>query len=85
MLWYGSAPAMEEGLLARLAEEPDVRRVVLRCGGLGRIDLTGAYTLAEMLDHAERAGLEMTLEDAPARALTILGAVGVRDSGQGGT
>jgi anti-anti-sigma regulatory factor len=68
---------MEERVLARLAEEPDVREVVIRCGGLGRIDLTGAYTLAEMLEQAERAGLEMRLEEVPDHASSVLRAIGV--------
>lgn len=77
VLWFGSAPAMEDQLFARLADEPDVTRVVIRCGGLGRIDLTGAYTLAEMLEQAEKAGIEMTLERVPDHAARLFTAVGV--------
>ena len=36
-------------------------RVVVRLGGLGRIDLTGAYALAEMLEQAEKAGFAAVL------------------------
>jgi len=77
VLWFGSAPVMEERLLARLAEEPDVKTVVIRCGGLGRIDLTGAYTLAEMIEQAERAGLAVRLEDVPDHASRVLTAIGL--------
>ena len=77
VLWFGSAPAMEDRLLAQLAEEPDVTRVVVRCGGLGRIDLTGAHTLAEMVHHARIGGIEMTLVDIPDHAAKVLAAVGV--------
>ena len=77
VLWFGSAPALEDKLFARLAEEPDVDRVVVRCAGLGRIDITGAYTLAEMLEQARRAGIDMTLEDVPGHARRLLSAVGV--------
>ena len=77
VLWFGSAPALEDQLFARLAEEPDVKKVVIKCAGLGRIDLSGAYTLAEMLEQSERAGLEMTLEGVPEHAVRLLGAVGV--------
>ena len=45
-LWFGSAHALEDELLALLASERDVSRMVIHCGGLGRIDLTGAWTLA---------------------------------------
>jgi len=77
VLWFGSAPALEDKLFARLAEEPDVRKVIIRCGGLGRIDLTGAYVLAEMLEQSDRAGLEMTLANVPEHARRLLSAVGV--------
>jgi SulP family sulfate permease len=77
VLWFASAPVMEERLLERLAREPDVKTVVIRCGGLGRIDLTGAYTLADMLAQAERAGLEMRLEDVPDHASRVLTAIGL--------
>ncbi len=77
VLWFGSAPALEDQLFARLAEEPDVKRVVIKCGGLGRIDLSGAYTLAEMLEQARRGGLDMILQDVPDHASRLLGAVGI--------
>lgn len=80
VLWFGSAPALEESLLSRLASEPDVKRVVIRCGGLGRVDLTGAYTLADMLEQARLTGLEMSLEDVPEHASRVLAAVGLQDA-----
>lgn len=81
VLWFGSAPALEDGLLARLAEEPDVKRVIIRCGGLGRIDLSGAHTLAEMLEQASGADLEMRLVDVPDHAVKALAAAGVVGEG----
>jgi len=77
VLWFGSAPAMEDLLFERLAEEPDVNRVIVRCRGLGRIDLTGAYIFAEMVDHAKRAGLELTLEQVPDHAIALFRSVGI--------
>ena len=85
VLWFASAPAVEDRLFALLAEEPDVSRVVVKCGGLGRIDLSGAYTLAEMVEQARRAGLEMTLEDVPDHASRLLDAIGLTDIGTGST
>ena len=77
VLWFASAPAMEDLLFDRVADEPDVNRVVIRCTGLGRIDLTGAYTFAETLEHAERAGLEMAIEEVPEHAVRLFRSVGV--------
>lgn len=77
VLWFASAPAMEDLLFERLADEPDVDKVIVRCTGLGRIDLTGAYVFRETIQHAERAGLEMTIEDVPDHAVALLRSVGV--------
>lgn len=77
VLWFASAPAMEDLLFDRLADEPDVNKVIIRCTGLGRIDLTGAYTFAETLEHARSAGLEMTIEDVPDHAIRLFRSVGV--------
>lgn len=82
VLWFGSAPALEDLIFAKLAAERDVRAVALRCGGLGRIDLSGAYTLLEMLEQAERAGIEMTLEDVPQHARRLFESVGIPVAGQ---
>lgn len=79
VLWFGSAPALEDLVFERLADEADVQRIELRCEGLGRIDLTGAHTLAEMVEQARRAGIEIRVLDVPDHARRILGAVGVVD------
>jgi len=76
VLWFGSAPALEDALFGRLADEPGITRVVVRCQGLGRIDLSGAYSLAEMLQQARGVGIEMTLEDVPEHATPLLRTVG---------
>jgi sulfate permease, SulP family len=76
VLWFGSAPALEEALLARLAEEPDVEEVVVKCGGLGRIDLTGAYGLREMTDLVRGAGVVIRIVDVPEHARRVLEAIG---------
>lgn len=77
VLWYGSAPTLEDRLFERLADEPDLRRVVIRCGRLGRIDLSGAHVLREMVRHAEGVGIELTIEDVPDHAGPLLTAVGL--------
>jgi len=76
VLWFGSAPALEDSLLARLAEEKDVSHVVVRLAGLGRIDLTGAYSLAELIEHGRAAGIRIELEEVPSHAERVLAAVG---------
>jgi len=75
-LWFGSAPALEDELLALLAKEPDVSRIVIHCGGLGRIDLTCAWTLSEMLDELRGAGIRIEVVGVPGHARRVLSAVG---------
>jgi SulP family sulfate permease len=76
VLWFGSAPALDDQILAHLGAERDVDRVVIRCGGLGRIDLTGAYVLAELLEHLRHAGVDVELTDVPEHAARVLTATG---------
>jgi SulP family sulfate permease len=78
VLWFGSAPSLEDELFSRLAADPDVKRVVVRCGGLGRIDLSGAYTLVEAIEQARLGGIDMRLEEVPDHAVRLLGAVGLQ-------
>ncbi len=75
VLWYGSAPRVEKALLDRLAEAGDVSSVVVHLGGLGRIDLTGALVLEQIIDDARTAGLEVRIVDVPEHAHRILGSV----------
>ncbi len=77
VLWFGSAPALEDAFLACLADEPDVTSVVVDCGGLGRIDLTGALGLADLREQVTRAGLEMTIEGVPQHARRALESAGI--------
>jgi SulP family sulfate permease len=79
VLWFGSAPALDDAILAHLSRERDVERVVMSCSGLGRIDLTGAYVLAEMLDQLRAAGLAVDLVDVPEHAQRVLSAAGAGD------
>ncbi|MGD8319386.1 MAG: SulP family inorganic anion transporter [Gemmatimonadota bacterium] len=76
VLWFGSAPALEDEILARISKEPNVSRVVIHCSGLGRIDLTGAWTLSEMLADVRSAGLEVSLTYVPDHARHVMRAVG---------
>ncbi len=76
VLWFGSAPALEDEILSSLAVEKDVTRLVIDCSGLGRIDLTGASTLADMLDDVRRAGIRVDVTGVPEHARRVLHAVG---------
>lgn len=77
VLWFGSAPALEDSLLSSLAQEPNVKRIIVHCAGLGRIDLTAAQGIARIAEQAQVAGLEMEIRGAPEHAYRVLQAVGL--------
>lgn len=72
VLWFGSAAALEEEILSLLPldEGPDSVRIHLR--GLGRIDLSGALRLRQIVEDAERAGLSVEMVEVPPHARRIL-------------
>ena len=77
VLWFGSAAALEDEVLTRVADQPEVRRVVLHCSGVGRIDLTAAYALADMRDQLRTAGMALEVVNVPPHAQRVLRAVGL--------
>jgi SulP family sulfate permease len=82
VLWFASAPVLDDEILAHLQRDRDVKRLELHMAGLGRVDLTGAMTLAEMLDQLRASGLEVSVDGVPQHAYRVLrgvGAPGVED------
>jgi sulfate permease, SulP family len=68
VLWFGSAASLEERFTALLAEHPEVREVQWHLGGLGRIDLSAAMVLRQLIDDAKHAGLNVELLEVPPMA-----------------
>ncbi len=83
VLFFGSAHSLDAVLLNSLATHPEAERIVLDLGALGRIDYTGAKAVAELVDEAREAGLDVVLTGIPFHARRILGAVG-HDGQDGG-
>ncbi len=75
VLWFGAAQALQDRLLAELADHRDVRRLVIHMDGLGRLDITGAIALREVRAEVEDSGVEWELADLSARDRRL--AVGV--------
>lgn len=65
VLWFGSAFQLEETLSDALAEHPRAKKLVLDLGRLGRIDLSGALAIRQLLEDAREAGLGVALKDVP--------------------
>ncbi len=72
VLWFGNAESLGERLTAVLAAHPDARRLRLVLAGLGRIDISGAMRLLDVVDDARNAGLEVELSGVPAQAQALL-------------
>ena len=65
VLWFGSAFQLEASLSDALAEHPQANILSLDLGGLGRIDLSGALAVQQLLVDAGEAGLGVALENVP--------------------
>lgn len=65
VLWFGSAVHLEEKMIDAIAEHPDTDQVVVHFGGLGRIDLAGAFAISRFLTDTQDSGLEVDIEGVP--------------------
>jgi SulP family sulfate permease len=72
VLWFGSAQMLETQILALLADNPRIRRLVLHMERLGRVDLTASIVIAQLVRDARDGGLEteiVAVHPVTARAL----------------
>lgn len=72
VLYFGSAPAVEQTVNALLAKHPEVRRLVLHLDAIGRLDLTGALMLRDVLEDLDAAGREVQICGARAHSARLL-------------
>jgi sulfate permease, SulP family len=75
VLYFASAPRLEDALGKALSKHPGVTRLVLHLDGLGRIDLSGALMLRAVVDDAKDANLEVQFADVPFHAEKIVARV----------
>jgi SulP family sulfate permease len=75
VIWFATAPGLEDRLIRVLADHPDAERLVVHLDGVGRLDHSGALALRNVLDLARSAGLEVELDGVPAHAERIVAAV----------
>lgn len=72
VLYFASAPSVEEAFSNLLSEHPDADRLLIHLEGLGRVDLTGALVLQRVLEDAREAGLDAKVVDVPPQARKIV-------------
>ena len=72
VLWFGSAPALEDALVDALAGHDEVRRLLIDLSGAGRLDLNGADALARLVEDGRRADIDVLLLAVPKHAERVL-------------
>ncbi len=75
VLWFGSVPRFRQRLADVLADHRDIHRVELDLSGLGRLDLSGALMLREMLDGLRSDGVAVCLLHTPPQLVRVVGRV----------
>jgi sulfate permease, SulP family len=58
VLWFGSAQALEQQVLEKVAAHPDAKRLVLHMERLGRVDLTASLVIATLVSDVRSSGLD---------------------------
>jgi MFS superfamily sulfate permease-like transporter len=58
-LFFGNSAFLEEAVLEHVASRPDVRCVLLDCGGVNSLDATGEHALSTLLDRLREGGSDM--------------------------
>jgi SulP family sulfate permease len=72
VVWFGNAQRLEEHVTGILGRTPGVARLELVLGALGRIDVTGAIAIHNLIADAEAAGLVVDVCDVPPQARAML-------------
>lgn len=72
VLWFGSAPLARERLVAELTALPDDAVVRLDLDQVGRVDLSAALVLRELLHGARRRGQTIALGHVPPHATRVI-------------
>lgn len=75
LLHFGAVQRLEDQVRDLLADHPEVDRLVVHLGRVGRTDVTGALVLRRLLREAASRGIEVRLEDITATSRKIIGRV----------
>ena len=72
VLYFGSAPGMEKVVNRLIAVQPALSHVVVHLSGLGRVDLTGALMLRDLVEETEASGVTIEVREARPHMAKIL-------------
>ncbi len=72
VLWFGSAPMMRQTMIDALAEHREVDTLILDLSHIGRLDLTGAMVIEEVVQAARRAKVTVQLAPLPPHTTRLM-------------
>jgi SulP family sulfate permease len=75
VLYFGSAPGLEETFNRVIGENAGVTKVVVHLRGLGRVDLTGALMLRDLVEDARASGVTVEIREAAGQSAVLLARV----------
>ena len=84
VLWFGAVQAFEDALLAALARHPRADALLIHLDGLGRLDITAAVTLRDLIDQTRRAGVGVGIADVRSRDRRLVDGIILRETGKSG-
>ncbi len=61
VLWFAAVPQIERLIRNELANAPDLDRVVIDLGAVGRLDYSGAAALGRIIEELRQAGVEVNV------------------------
>lgn len=68
VVWFASTPGLEDSLYQAVADHPDATRMVIDLTHCGRLDYSGAATLAEVVADLSDQGLDVEIRNVPRHA-----------------
>jgi anti-anti-sigma regulatory factor len=74
VLWFASIPQIERLIRSELAAQPDLDRVVVDLGAVGRLDYSGAAALGRIIEELRRVGVRVdvtNVKPGSARAVRV--------------
>jgi SulP family sulfate permease len=80
VLFFASAPPLDNALIEQLARHPEAKRLVIDLKRLGRIDYTGALALKSVTEEARQADITVEITDLPTQSRKLLSRVFGPDS-----
>ncbi len=72
VLYFGSAPSLERTVNELVGSHPSLCRVVVHIGGLGRVDLSGALVLRDLIEDLRAADVPVDVRGAEKHATALL-------------